>query len=143
MRENRFFEKHMGVPFSIYVACKSLNMPNCAPLKAVERHGSETRRSRFVLLARDKGSPFRGSKRRAVFMRSSDRFKLAAMFEKSSEYDSPHSSSSPRAGPGRGEVQSLSHVSLPGAMPWRFLMQSRLAAFGCKRRTPSSTPGAI
>ncbi|KAI1794959.1 hypothetical protein LXA43DRAFT_1091537 [Ganoderma leucocontextum] len=108
VRESRFAEKHMGVPFSIYLACKFLNMPHRGPIKSIERHGSETRRSRLVLLARAKGSPFRGSKRRAMFMQSSNGFVLGAVFD---EHDSRHSSPSPRAGFGVEEVQCFSPLS--------------------------------
>ncbi|PIL22757.1 hypothetical protein GSI_15451 [Ganoderma sinense ZZ0214-1] len=120
VREARFAEKHLDVPFSIYLACKSLNTPPYrGPVKSVsvERQGRDTRRSRHVPLAWAKGSPFRGCKRRGVFMQSLDGFVPRAVFDRESGHDSPLSPPSPRTGFDVEEVQSLFSLCTINAVP--------------------------
>lgn len=144
-RESRFSEKHLGVPFTIYLACRSLGTPHRGCTKSVERHGSETRRSRTVLLARAKGSPFQGSKRRAVFVQFSKGFMLEAVFHVSKEdaqCDAPNSSPRPRAGSCVEKAQFSPPVSSPHPLSRQFLMELCPEAPCFKGHSCSSHPGA-
>ena len=142
VRESRFAEKHLGVPFGIYLACKSLNSSHRGPVKSVERHGRETRRERFVVLAWAKGSPFRGCKRRSVFMQPSDGFVLGAVFDGYSEIDSQPSPPRPKVGCDVEEVQSLP-VSRLAALSCCLLIESYLVACCGNNHLPSTIYGAI